>query len=204
MSLSERLQRGLVESKINHSQVEWVPQPELLLCPNVPKPLHGVAPRIVLGSKWWNATRQAAYRSTDYHCLACGVAKVAAAYHQWLEGHELYEINYSKGRAVYLETVPLCHFCHNSIHDGRLLHLLQKGEIHQAKYVAILQHRDRVLAAAGLSKPSMGEREAEFFLMERAGKIAPWNKWRMIINGKQYKPFYASYEDWKKAFGVSE
>lgn len=169
-------------------------EPQLLLQPNIPKPLHGVAPRVILGQSWWDATRKAAYASTDFHCLACGVHKCFAEYHAWLEGHEQYDINYEAGRAKYVRTVPLCHFCHNSIHDGRLKALLDRGEIHHAKYVAIIQHRDRVLATAGLKKSSVVTNFDE-------QRIAEWGKWRLILFGKKYKPLYKTFDEWKLAHG---
>lgn len=169
-------------------------EPELLLAPNIPKPLHGVAPREILGATWWNATRREAQKLTNYHCLACGVPKALARYHQWLEGHEVYEINYELGRAKYLRTVPLCHFCHNSIHDGRLKALLDKGEIHHAKYVAIIQHRDRVLAEAGLSRSAKTDNQLQ--------KVAEWSKWRLLLFGKKYKPLYRSFDEWRQAHGL--
>ncbi len=113
MKFSDKIKEHLSKSV----QVVWVRRPEVLLCPNTPKPLHGVVPREIYGQSWWNKTREAAYRSTNYHCLACGVHKYQAKHRQWLEGHELYEINYVEGTSTYIETVPLCHFCHNSIHD---------------------------------------------------------------------------------------
>lgn len=176
----------------------WKRRPEILLCPNVPKPMHGVAPRVILGDKWWNTTRQAAYRSTNYHCVACGVYKYDARSRQWLEGHELYQIDYARGRMLYLETVPLCHFCHAYIHDGRLQHLLERGEIHQAKYIAIIQHGDRVLRDAGLIKPSHFDRD--YIIVN--GVLAPWHRWRLILNGKQYPPKFKTPEAWKAAFDV--
>ena len=99
-------------------------EPQLLLAPNVPKPLHGLAPRVILGQAWWDKTRRAAYKQTNYHCLACGVHKTRATYHAWLEGHEVYSVNYELGRAKYVRSVALCQFCHNSIHDGLLKALL--------------------------------------------------------------------------------
>lgn len=195
MKFSDKIKEHLSKSV----QVVWVRRPEVLLCPNTPKPLHGVVPREIYGQSWWNKTREAAYRSTNYHCLACGVHKYQAKHRQWLEGHELYEINYVEGTSTYIETVPLCHFCHNSIHDGRLMTLLQKGELHQAKYVAIIQHADRVLAEAGLQKMTRADREKEFVSLVLEGKIAPWKKWRLILDGKEYPTPYSDINEWKKA-----
>ncbi len=130
----------------------WHRRPEILLCPNIPKPMHGLAPRVIMGSSWWDKTRKEAYASTNRRCMACGVHKYKAKARKWLEGHELYQTDYRLGRLTYLETVPLCHFCHNYIHDGRLQMLLERGQIHHQKYAAIIQHGNRVLAEANLCK----------------------------------------------------
>jgi hypothetical protein len=154
---------------------------------------------VVLGSKWWDATRKAAYASTAYHCAACGVWKMQALGRRWLEGHERYELDYARGRATYVETVPLCHFCHNYIHDGRLLALLQRGEVHQAKYVAIMQHGDSVLFRAGLRKQTRAERDEEFRLAATRGEVAAWKDWRLVVDGVEYPPLYKSLEEWQQA-----
>lgn len=181
-------------------QVVWVRRPEILLCVNIPKPLSEVNPRSILGLKWWNATRKAAYKSTDEHCIACGVAKSEARSRAWLEGHEVYEINYKRGISKYIETVPLCHFCHNYIHDGRMKQMLLKGQLHHAKYVNVILHGDRVLKDAGLSRLTHEEREQQFILMELAGEVAPWHKWRLLLNGKKYSPKYKTLEAWMKHY----
>lgn len=179
-------------------------KPELLLAPNIPYPLHEVAPRTVLGPTWWNKERKAAYASTSFRCLACGVPKYCASYHQWLEGHETYQIDYAKGTATYLRTVPLCHFCHSYIHDGRLEILLAEGEIHHAKYVNIILHGDKVLADAGLRKPSREQRANNFAKMVSGGlKLAKWEDWRLVIGKKTYRPKYKTYKDWCLARGYS-
>lgn len=165
-------------------------RPEVLLSPRIPEPLHGVAPRNLLGPKWWNKTRQEAYRSTHYHCLACGVAKHRARYRQWLEAHELYEVDYRKGRMTYIETVPLCHLCHNFIHRGRTEALFSKGEMSATKYIAIVQHGEQTLMEAGLplSAPFPGI------------SFVRWEDWRLVLNGKEYSPKFKTYEQWKAAF----
>lgn len=183
-SLAEKL-RGKIKP------ITWTLRPEVLLCPNVPKPMHGVAPRVILGQTWWDQTRDQAYRSTAFHCIACGVYKGDALFRKWMEGHELYDIDYLLGRMTYLEAIPLCHACHNFIHDGRLQALLDKGEIHQAKYVQIIQHGNRVLRMAGLRKPE-----------PYAGPCADWADWRLVLEGKEYPPKFPSFEAWRQAFGV--
>jgi hypothetical protein len=157
-----------------------------LLSVNIPKPLHGVAPRVILGSAWWDKTRKEAYRSTFYHCIACGVYKHQARFRKWLEGHELYTVDYLIGRSYYLETVPLCHCCHNYIHSGRLQSLLEQNEISIKKYVAIQQHGDAVLEQAGLSKPPVYN-----------GPFAPWEDWRLVLDGKEYGPKYKNEKEWE-------
>ena len=161
--------------------------PAILLHGNIPQPMHGVAPRAVLGAAWWNKERKAAYSSTNHHCEACGVNKWEAKYHQWLEGHEVYEIDYMNGLMVYVRTAPLCHFCHSYIHSGRLNALFEQGLINHHKYASIVQHGDQVLRNANLTRQP-----------QYPGPFAPWDKWRMIVNGKKYPPKFKTLAAWEK------
>ncbi|KKN70602.1 hypothetical protein LCGC14_0428750 [marine sediment metagenome] len=194
MSLSKKLRKTV------RPKPQLKTRPEILLCPNIPSPMHGVTPRSILGPKWWNETRKAAYKSTAYRCLACGIYKFSAAFRQWLEGHELYKVDYKLGRLTYIETVPLCFCCHNYIHDGRLRAMLEHHEITDCRFVAIIQHGDRVLSAAGLSRLSFAERRDELIEAGLQGEVAGWKKWRMVLKGKMYKPKFATPQQWEKAF----
>lgn len=179
-------------------------RPELLLHPNIVKPLHGVNPRSIYGSAWWNRTRLLTYKSTEFHCAACGVSKWEARSRKWMEAHEVYEIDYQKGRATFKEVVPLCHYCHNYIHDGRMTHLLEKGLLHHAKFVAVIKHGDSVLRKAGLERLTHRERELEVQALEAAGKLCRWSQWRLILDGKEYEPIYKSYAEWVQAMTDSD
>ena len=183
VGFEERLQESL------RSKPNWTPRPEVLMLPQIPKPMHGLAPRVIMGSKWWNETRQASYASTNYHCIACKVHKLQARGPKWLEGHEVYETYYIAGRMVYVETVPLCNFCHNYIHQGRLEALLDKGQITQARYATVIQHGERVLSMSGLCRPPVHN-----------GKEAAWSKWRLVLDKKLYKPKFKSFEEWEKHY----
>lgn len=198
LTIGQKLKLLLAQSKAKKKKLSFTTRPELLLAPNVPKPLHKLAPRVILGASWWNKTRQEAYRSTDFHCAACGVEKYQAKGRQWLEGHEVYSIDYRKGTATYVETVPLCHFCHNYIHDGRMRALLQQGKLHQSKYIAIIQHGDRVLAEAGLQKMTYNARDSSLMTQLKKGKIARWEEWKLILFGKVYPTPYKSEAEWKE------
>lgn len=166
---------------------KWKRRPEILCLPNIPPPMYGLAPRVVLGQKWWDETRQEAYRSTDFHCIACGVHQYSARFHQWMEGHEVYDTDYLLGRLTYVETVPLCHSCHCFIHDGRLKWQLGLKEITATKYLMIMNHGRRVLKQAGIVKPPL-----------YSGPVAEWEDWRLVVFDKEYKPLFASREEWEK------
>lgn len=193
MTLKDRL------NELAKPKPAWRARPEVLLHPNIPGPLHGLAPRVILGEKWWNETRYAAFSSTNYHCIACTTYKYDTPLDQ-LEGHELYEIDYYKGRMTYIETVPLCNYCHSYIHDGRLHWLLETRQIPQSKYRKIIQHGDRVLRAVGLIRPRHTTRVRQQRTLESQGRMAPWHEWRLILFGKEYPPLYKTEEEWKEAY----
>lgn len=163
----------------------WRLRPTVLLCEPVPKPMNGVAPRVVLGRKWWDETRKAACLSTDDHCIACGVWKGAALFHRWLEGHEVYQIDHLMGRMVYVETVPLCNACHSFIHLNRLMAMLRKKKVTQIKFDLIVRHGESVLRKAKLQRAELYD-----------GPMAEWKKWRLVVNGKEYPPLYKNEKEW--------
>jgi hypothetical protein len=201
--------------------------PHLLQHPNLPKPMHGQNPRSILGKQWWDDHRFPAYAERDFHCWACGVHKSEAAVHQWLEGHEEYKIDYAAGRMEFVRVVALCHFCHNFIHSGRLYMLWYNDEIDRKRFKAIITHGFDVLRDAGLL-PWSGTIETVLLMAEEAGwggfggwqkhhmlklleqaksmegpegTFAAWGDWRLVLEGKEYPPVHASFEDWREAYG---
>jgi hypothetical protein len=162
-------------------------KPEILQHPNIPKPLHGLNPRTILGRRWWDEKRNLAYKENNYCCWACGVHKNQAKYRRWLEAHEYYIYNYSKGRAKLKTIVALCHSCHNFIHSGRLKMLLDSGEISSEKYHDIMEHGMRILNENNLDYP---------WNLHNPKHVASWKKWHIVIEGKKYYTKFDSYEDW--------
>ena len=117
----------------------------ILSMPNVPHPLHNLAPRTILGTTTWNHMRNRCYFEAHYTCEACG-AKVkteyydnGAVHHQYhddgtiakrnLHAHELYTYDYEKGTARFERCVALCECCHvRFIHSGRMLTMYKQGD----------------------------------------------------------------------------
>lgn len=202
--------------------------PSLLQHPNLPKPMHGMNPRTLLGQAWWDEKRRAAYAERDFHCWACGVHKLDAQVHQWLEGHEEYKIDYTAGRMEFVRVVALCHFCHSFIHSGRLMALHEKGEITSGRFKKVIVHGLNVLHEAGafpwpetvriallmadangwsgykgwpikrLSKLWTAAKKAD----NTPSKIAAWGKWRLVIEGKEFKPLHEDMDAWRRAYDV--
>jgi hypothetical protein len=182
MSLSDDIARDLAAEP----KVRWVRRPEVLQHPNIPKPMHGMAPRVVLEQVWWDLTRRAARIATDDHCAACGIGIYEIQAHPFLEGHELFEIDYPAGRMTYRETVPLCYYCHGFIHDGRMERLRRAGKISTPEYEGIMVHGRRVLRAAQLKVPK-----------PYVGPTPAWGAWRLVVFGVEYPPRFADYEAWE-------
>jgi len=83
------------------------PDPSILLHPQIPKPLHLMAPRVFLGNKWWDNVRRDAYWCHGYYCHACGVDGTGNKSKIGLEAHEMYDIDYVTGRVEFLDAVSI-------------------------------------------------------------------------------------------------
>lgn len=194
-------------------------KPELLTHPNIPKPLHGTAPRTILGKEWWDEKRKEAYMENNYHCMACGAHKSQDRFHNWLEAHEDYEISYATGKVKLKKIVALCHSCHNFIHSGRLLSLWRKGEVSDVKISYILKRGFRILKTNNL-EPFHGTCDVYcevmdslnndvFHLFDRVQRLKikqkveiqqDWSKWHIEIDGVNHYGKFESIEDWKAEY----
>ena len=179
-------------------------KPEILTHPNVPKPLHGISPRTIMGQAWWDKTRREVYAKYDYICVACGVPKTEAMFHKWLEAHEYWKIDYETGICEIISIEPLCHACHNFIHSGRLSMIIGK-EKSQSEAIQILEHGFKILADNKLQAfpftVYLAERlEAETFGVDSYylpdGDVA-WSDWKLVFEGNEYHSRFSSFDDWK-------
>jgi len=173
----------------NQNKYPWL-EPKLLLHPNIPKPMHGVNPRSIKGEDWWNTTRREIYEKQDFRCAACGTHKTEAEFHQWLEAHESYTINYKTGVMRLKKIYGLCHCCHSYIHTGLLAAKLRKKQITKFTKSYIERRGASVLVAANLSRKEVNP-----------GEIAAWDKWHLVFGGKKYYSKFKSYDEWRAHYG---
>lgn len=166
-------------------------RPIILLHPNIPKPMHGQNPRTVMGKEWWDNSRKNAYKENNFCCFACGVHRSRAKYHNWLEGHESYKINYRTGKMILEEIVALCHSCHNFIHNGRLEHLVKKKQMSYEKYEDIINHGNEII-----------EQIPSYIIPKRyEGFIAPWKEWHLEIDGEKFYSKFSNMKEWESYYG---
>lgn len=202
------------------------PDPGILLHPNIPKPLHEVNPRSIKGQAWWDVQRQKAYTENSYCCWACAIHKSQAKFHQWLEAHENYSIDYKNGLVKVTEITALCHACHNFIHSGRILMTSMKREEPEGKFWNVMFHGFSVLKAGNLKPNPFALSATETFIdfANTEGmniptwakspefgkalqdnpifdeKMADWADWRLELEGELYEPKYKTFEAWLEKY----
>ena len=172
-----------VPERLNYHQ-----DPSILLHPQRPKPLHGVNPRNIMGETAWVETSERIRRNVLF-CEACGASKFIKGH---FDCHEIYEINYEAGYLKFIKFVAICKDCHNFIHIGRLKALRKKKEVSHQEYTRILERGKAILKNNKLKKKI------------HKGSCAKWDKWRLIYEGKEYKPEYKSYEEWNNHFNKGQ
>ena len=207
---------------------KWTP-PEgddlrpLIAMPNIPKPLHGVAPRTLLGAATWNRMRKNCYAMANNTCEICGDQPENLRHRH---GHEVYEIDYEKGIARFVRVFCVCALDHLAcIHTGRAITLYKQNNPLYPKefllegaekafktiseynadnpgadlraYVTFLDY----LRAPGLEEP-MRELIKKYdmkFYAEDKKKLAKWEDWKLIIGNREYKTPYKDHKAWEEA-----
>ena len=182
--------------------------PLILSSPNIPKPLHGLNPRTIMGQAKWDETRREVYESTGHCCAACGVHKSNAKKHRWMEAHEIYNIDYDRGIAELSRILPLCHYCHNFIHSGRLRIMARAKKVTADDVRRIMRHGVCVLRPVNGSIFSGTKELCDLVSVDTFGlpvmrppsRMAGWGDWRMVWDGQTYKGKFNTMRDWQRAY----
>lgn len=205
----------------------WVAPEEdgakILTMPNIPTPLHQLAPRTVMGRTAWDHMRKKCYFDAGYKCQACGKELGRGE----CDAHELYRINYVTGESKFERCVCLCHTCHRlGIHSGRALTMFKKGNPLMTKRMILegAENLFKLLHEYNVAHPNAEPLRAYHtfvdyalwppihnemmelikkydvkFYCEDHKRVAEWGKWNLVYGNKRYKTPYANKEEWEKA-----
>jgi len=174
-------------------------RPELLQHPTIPKALHGISPRNIMGVIKWDDVRHETIYKQGSKCLACSS-------NEFMECHESYSINYTTGEVNFVEFVGLCSKCHKFIHSGLLKVLYKTGRITKKYYEEVMTHGLITLANAGLEPYVMTlinwlyhtESISDTDIISRLNSQqrkqldeinnskVKTNEWYLLFNGKKY------------------
>jgi len=168
--------------------VDKVLKPSLLGQANIPKALHGINPRTIMGATEWTKIRVNAIAKSPY-CKACGDPTRS------LELHEDYVANYQHMVMQLREYVPLCSSCHSFIHSGLLRSLLLKREVSKYHTKRVLEHGLAVCRENGINVFHGGYILAKELNIDMSGikswapKVSSegWGQWRLLYNNEYYK-----------------
>lgn len=163
-------------------------KPFILLCPQIPAPLHGLNPRTVKGTAWWDIQRKKAYAGNSWCCWACGVGDCV------LEAHEIYKYDFKECSAKLEYICALCKDCHMFIHLGRTQLLREQKKISISRYMYLVRRSIKLLKKARLY--SMYERMETQSANYALSVKKTWKKWHLIIDGKKHSGKFESVEEW--------
>lgn len=204
----------------------WMPPKEgedirpLIGMPNIPRPLHGVNPRTLLGAATWNRMRKNCYAMAGNTCEICGY-KPDNLRHR--HGHEVYEIDYAHGTAKFVRVFCVCGLCHlGCIHTGRALTLWKKNNpMYPTKFLLDgAEHAFKIIHDYNEDHPDADLRAYSTFLdylkheelkekMEELIKkynikfyqevedMVEWGNWKLVIGNHEYPTPYADKDEWK-------
>lgn len=171
--------------------------PWLLGQDNIPKPLHGINPRTIMGDAAWAVLRHNVIFKEPY-CHACGLDTLS------LELHEDYIIDYNKKYLKIRQYVPLCKDCHMFIHSGLLTVYVNQGKVSRDQASNILKRgfdlcrNNNVSVFAGTINLANALKIDTSNLLKSSPKPYYWDNWYLEYEGKKFKGL--TEKQWKAKY----
>ena len=217
----------LVEKK-----TEWLAPDEndarILTMPNIPRPLHTVAPRNYMGQAEWDKKRRRCYYDANYTDEIMGTDLDKGK----CQAHELYDFFYTTKTSVFKRVVCLSELTHQrGIHTGRMLSLYKKGSpLYSKKRVLegientfrLIFEYNRLNSLTSdrkikpyyvwldyLNEPELKKEvlalikryNIEFWIEYSVNEEESWGDWKLLYNNKEYRSPFNSEADWREYFG---
>lgn len=201
--------------KIDYWQCPFESGVPLLTMPNVPRPLHALNPRSLMGKEEWDKQRAECYEKANGKCEICGYQC------EKLQAHELYSYNYESCAGVYKRLIALCDKCHRSIHSGRLVTMTKEGNVPVYYFFQIVEHTFSLISEynkknntelrlydsflQAIKNPDLADKmkmlikkyNIKFYEPIKLKK-SDWPKWKLIWNTQIIQSPYASPSEWEE------
>lgn len=198
----------------------------IIAMPNVPAPLHGCAPRTLLGNSTWTHMRKKCYFDADYKSQISGIELDGRNSDLKCNAHELYSYDYVHGEAYFERAVCISPIEHNFIHSGRMLTMYKKGNplMPKSYLLKVVENgfsiiyewnkkhpKERPLRAYAtladyVNIPSIEKEMRDLiekyeikFYQEDTEYSAKWGEWNLYIGKNKYPTPYTTRSDWEKA-----
>ena len=203
----------------------------IITMPNVPAPLHGVAPRTILGNSTWTHMRKKCYFDADYKSQISGIDLDGSTSDLKCNAHELYSYDYIRGKAYFERAVCISPVEHNFIHSGRMLTMYKKKNplMPKSYLLKIVENGFKIIhdwneahpdqrplrAYATLADyataPGISEEICELidkydikFYKEDPQYAAKWSEWSIKIGNKEHPTPYKDREEWATAMAEND
>lgn len=192
--------------------------------PNIPKPLHLINPRNLLGPKTWNTMRRQCYADANDTCEICGHQPEDKSRRH---AHEIYSIDYKTGVATFERCICVCYLCHVlGIHSGRAI-TLYKNKSPVLSKESILAGAENAFRIASewnseheekiklygtfleyLNVPSLRQEMVDlvakykpkfYITTEGTKESADWGEWKLKIGTRDYDSPYKNADEWQQA-----
>lgn len=203
----------------------------IIAMPNIPKPIHGLAPRTVLGDSTWQHMRKRCYFEAGYKSQISGIDLDRSSAQLRPNAHELYSYNYYTGEALFERAVCISPLEHNFIHSGRMLTMYKKGNplMPKSYLLAAVENGFRIIKEWNdahpkerplrvyytfieyAKTPSIANEIQELiekydikFYRESFDTPSKWSDWHLKIGNRIYKTPYADINEWEKVMGAND
>lgn len=203
----------------------------IITMPNVPAPLHGCAPRTLLGNSTWDHMRKYCYYNANYKSQISGEDLDGTTNDKRCNAHELYSYDYAHGKAYFERAVCISPLEHNFIHSGRMLTMYKRGNPLMSKnyLLKVVENGFKTIHDWNKAHPKKKQLRAYATLVDYAytdgiedeirelidkydikfykesdAKLARWKDWTLKIGNKEYPTPYETPEDWEKAMAEKD
>jgi len=165
--------------------------PEILL-QELPKPLHGITPRFIMGGKMWNKKKNAAALKNNYCCWVCGV-NVNDTEPKRLEGAPVFFVVEETKRVIFRDVAALCKKCNSFLNLSILWKMEKRGLCKKELIEQIILHGDNFVDVV---------KKIENINVMFA--VNDFKNWRYFFDGIEYYSRFDSLEEYNAFFNAKE